>query len=115
MSDLYSCSVGNPLVASATEACCGIVPDSDRADRACEYRGERVTYQTNAERCYELGGFPCKFNGLALLNINANKDCIDDYGHSFEAFWENIWHWTVRGFSYVLSIKSRSSNRSVDV
>lgn len=100
--------VGNPKLASATEACCGINRDTDklvfdyprRADRSCEYRGEKVTYATNAERCYNLGGSPCDLEGFLHWNENSNQDCINDYRSSNNQIWDNIWHWTVSHNDY---------------
>ncbi|KAL3937927.1 MAG: hypothetical protein SGBAC_007063 [Bacillariaceae sp.] len=110
--DLSMC--GNPKVASATEACCGINRDTDqlvfqnprRADRSCEYLGEKVTFATNMDRCESLGGHPCDMEGFLHWNENSNQECIHDIKSSNQHIWDNIWHWTNAPCNIQLAIKS---------
>ena len=53
----------------ATESCCGLdwgwgktatgFFSSGKMERPCKYYRERLTYNGNAERCEEEGGFHC--------------------------------------------------------
>lgn len=107
---------GNPKLESATEACCGLGLETNQAvldrprhaDRPCEYLGEKVTYETNVNRCYDLGGYPCDHVGFFqewMGNAEANLECMKGIQSNLQNFWNNEWSWTTAPCSIQLAIQ----------
>jgi len=90
---------GNPRMPIATEACCGMDGRADDiVNRPCEFKGERISYNSNTERCGALGGSHCDFKAYEIEAF-CDSDCCDHVGTSSSYPENNIWSWTTASCS----------------
>ena len=91
--DLQNVQCANPLTTSAMAGCCRT--NNFKFDGACEYYGERVTYETGRARCEARGLNFCEF-----VTGSSMTECETSSSRNFRHIWTNVacvLHVQVRG------------------
>ena len=81
----------------ASEGCCGTSGANDNTvTRPCKYFDERLTYNSNTERCAEENKFECDWDAYKTGGAGKAIICNYERSQSDTQLHNNVWTWTVR-------------------